>query len=241
MAAFTDSASLDSTRFDLSRLWSVQVDLFASGRLTGTARINSTIGSARSDSCRSWPVAKLSSASPDTASSPAWNVAFEAGHATEIVLDSIEALPTADSSRLAADIARIASALPGDTAAAFRGLPFVVKKAWRSRGLSPQILGAIVVRNVNQEANPLQERLLLIAERDTASSTARYEAVYHERVAGPEETLETTDLIAMVLLGAERRPTFVIARDAAHGSSYVLIERIGGRWRQRWASTYAGC
>jgi hypothetical protein len=177
----------------------------------------------------------------DTASAPPWNVAFEAGHAAEIVLDSIETLPTADSSRLAADIARIASALPGDTVAAFRGLPFVVKKAWRSRGLNPQILAAIVVRNVNQEANPLQERLLLVAERDTTIATARYGAVYHERVAGPEETLETTDLMAVVLLGAERRPTFVIARDAAHGSSYALIERIGGQWRERWASTYAGC
>jgi len=123
-------------------------------------------------------------------------VAFESGHASEPVIDSIEGLPTADSAKLAADIARIASALPGDTSAVFRGLPFVVNKAWRAQLPNGQtLLASVVVRNVNQEANPRQERILLIAERDSAAT--RFTPRYTDRKVGLEETLETTDPIAI--------------------------------------------
>ena len=173
----------------------------------------------------------------------AWTVAFEAGHAVELALDSIEGLSTADSARLAADIARIASALPGDTSAVFRGLPFVVNKAWRARIPTGQtVLTAVVVRNVNQEANPRQERILLIAEGDSGNASAnRFTPRYTERKVGLEETLETTDPIAMLLLGSDRHPTVIVTHDAGNGLSYALIERIGGQWQRRWASTYAGC
>jgi hypothetical protein len=238
--SFTDTLALDTAQVDVGGLRALQIDLFAGGRRVGTARVASTAPSTRTDSCRSWPTARLVLAS-DTAAAPPWTVGFEAGHASEVAIDSIEGLATADSASFAADVARIASALPGDTAAAFRGLPFVVKKAWRVRSPSiGRVLAAITVRNVNQEANPLQERLLVVAERDTTSAT-RYVPVYFERVTGLEETLETTDLLAMLLLGAERHLTIVVARDAGNGSSYALIERIGGQWRRGWASAYAGC
>jgi hypothetical protein len=241
VATYTDSTSLDTARFDLGYLRTVRVDLFTAGKRVGTARVR-TVGSAtRSDSCNTWPVAQLLPDTADIAVLPSWSVAFQSGHAAEVALDSIEGVPTADSARLAVDIARLASVLPGDTAAAFRGLPFVVMKAWRSRGVNLQILAAIVVRNVNQEANPLQERLLLIAERDAAAPAARYMPRYHERVTGMEEAIETTDLSAMVLLGTERRPTIVVTRDTGTGSSYTLIERIAGQWQRRWTSAYAGC
>jgi hypothetical protein len=45
----------------------------------------------------------------------------------------------------------------------------------------------------------------------------------------------------MLLLGAERRPTLVVARDTGNGFSYALIERINGQWQRRWSSVYAGC
>jgi len=177
----------------------------------------------------------------DTISAVSWSVAFEGGHASELAVDSIEGLPTADSARLAADIARIASALPGDTSAAFRGLPFVVNKAWRARIPNGQtVLATVVVRNVNQEASPRQERILLIAERDSTTG-ARFTPRYTERKVGLEETLETTDPLSIVLLGADRHPTVIVARDAGNGLSYALVERVAGQWQRRWASTYAGC
>jgi hypothetical protein len=239
---YTETTALDSIQPDSALLGSLQIDLFASGKKVGVARIGSTISSSRTDSCRTWPIARLEGASRDTASPPAWNVAFESGHATEVAIDSIEALQSADSARLAADIARIASALPGDTSAAFRGLPFVVNKAWRARMPNGQtLLTAVVVRNVNQEANPRQERILLIAERDSGATASRYTPRYVERKVGLEETLETTDPISIVLLGADRHPTVVVARDAGNGLSYALVERVAGEWHRRWASAYTGC
>jgi hypothetical protein len=241
LPAYTDSASLDSTPLDAVLLRTVKVDLFAGGKRAGAASITAVTSLAHSDSCTSWPNAKLLPTVADSTTFQSWSVAFQAGQAAEIALDSIESLPSADSSRLAADIARLASALPGDTAALFRGLPFVVKKAWRTRGLAPQALAAIIVRNVNQEANPRQEQIVLIAERDTTVASSRYAPVYQERTTGLEETIEATDLIGMVLLGRDQRPTIVIARDSFSGSSYALLERIGGVWKLRWASAYAGC
>lgn len=239
---YTETPALDSIQLDPALFRSLAIDLFASGKRVGAARIGSTIGSSRTDSCRTWPIARLEAASTDSAPPPAWNVAFESGHATEVAIDSIEDLPSADSARLAADLARIASALPGDTSAAFRGLPFVVNKAWRARMPNGQtLLTAVVVRNVNQEANPRQERIFLIAERDSGMTASRYTPRYVERKVGLEETLETTDPMSIVLLGADRHPTVVTARDAGNGLSYALVERIAGEWHRRWASTYAGC
>ena len=240
--AYTHTAALDSLQPD-SLFRGLQIDLFGSGQKVGTARIASIKASTRTDSCRTWPTARLQLASGDTASVMPWNVAFESGHATEIAIDSIEGLATADSARLAADIARIASALPGDTSAAFRGLPFVVNKAWRARIPNGQaLLAAVVVRNVNQEASPRQERILLIAERDSATTaTARFTPRYTERKVGLEETLETTDPISIILFGSDRVPAVIIARDTGKGLSYALVERIAGQWQRRWASTYAGC
>ena len=240
---YTDSTAFDTpARFDLTPLRSLQLDLFASGKRVGVARIGGTSGSVRTDSCRTWPTAHLNVATADTAATRDWNVAFEAGHAQELPVDSIAGLLSTDSARVAADIARLASALPGDTAAMFRGLPFVVNKAWLARTPDgQQLFAAIVVRNVNQEANPRQERILLIAERDSTTPANRYRTKYSERVVGLEETIEATDLVALVLLGAEQRPTLIVARDTGNGSSFALIERIAGQWQRRWASTYAGC
>ena len=238
---FTHTAALDSVRPDSTSIRALRIDLFGSGKKVGTARVVSMAASTRTDSCRTWPITRLEFISGDSGSVEPWNVAFESGHASEPVIDSIEGLATADSAKLAADIARIASALPGDTSAAFRGLPFVVNKAWRARLTNGQtLLAAVVVRNVNQEANPRQERIFLIAERDSAA-TARFIPHYTERKVGLEETLETTDPIAIVLLGVDHHPAVIIARDAGHGLSYALIERTAGQWQRRWASTYAGC
>jgi len=242
MARYTDTASLDSIQFNTQSFQSTRVDLFGGGKQLGIARIAVTSGPIRTDSCRAWPTAKLEIAASDTAAIRGWTVAFETGHARGVVIDSIEALSTADSARLAADIARLASALPGDTSAIFRGLPFVVNKAWRTRIPSGQsVLTAVVVRNVNQEANPRQERILLIAERDSINATARFSPEYVERIVGLEETLETSDPIAFVLLGSDGRPSVIVARDAGNGVAYTLIERVGGKWRRGWASAYGGC
>ena len=65
---YTDSTAFDTpARFDLTPLRSLQLDLFASGKRVGVARIGGTSGSVRTDSCRTWPTAHLNVATADTA------------------------------------------------------------------------------------------------------------------------------------------------------------------------------
>jgi hypothetical protein len=172
-----------------------------------------------------------------------WTVAFAAGRAEAIPLDSIGALAPADSARLAVEVARIASSLPQDTTSMFRGLPFVVRNA---RRFSPvpgvRAVAATVTRRVNQEANQRTEQLFLVAERAGESDRGSYSVAYTERVEGEEETMELSEVLAAVRLGQARRPTLVIGRDYGDGSSYSLVERTtGGHWRVQWSSAYAGC
>ena len=57
---YTDSTAFDApARFDLAPLRSLQLDLFASGKRVGVARVGGTSGSVRTDSCRTWPTARL--------------------------------------------------------------------------------------------------------------------------------------------------------------------------------------
>ena len=239
--AFTQSAALDTARFDLSGLRDLRLDLFARSRSAGEARVVATTVGTAGNNCTAWPTARLAPAA-GAALSP-WTVAFTDEHAQLIPLDSIESLSRPDSAKLVADIERLASALPGDTAPAFRGLPFVVREVRRFRPApGVEALIAEVHRRVNQEANPLQESLFIVAERDSGQAAARYEPVYTERVSGAEETLEAIDVLAAAKLGADRRPTLILARDYGNGTAFSLVPRVGHRrWRETWSSAYAGC
>ncbi|HET7458918.1 MAG TPA: hypothetical protein VFJ74_14810 [Gemmatimonadaceae bacterium] len=235
---FTDSTLTDSSKFDLGSVRGARVDLFTRSGAVGSAPLGSDPAApSREEECTSWPTARLATA-PGT-----WAVGFAAGHATAIPLDSIEGLAPTDSARLAADVARLASALPNDTAPAFRGLPFTVRTVRRfSPAPGVQALVADVRRKVNQEANPREEHILLVAERDSAQPASPWTAAYAERVADNEETIESSDVLAAVALGPRRVPTLVIGREYGEGFAYALLERAGPKkWRLRWSSAYAGC
>jgi hypothetical protein len=219
----------------------VELELFS--RAGGVARARATASSRGADasSCAGWPKARVERAGGDEA--PAWTVGFAASGVSALPLDSIEALSPPDSARLAAEVTRLASSLPGDTAASFRALPYHVRSARRfspAEGVTAVV--ATLTRSVNQEAKPLGEQLLVIAERPATGADARFAVAYHERSSGREETLESAEPLAAVLLGAARRPTLVLGRDYYDGSAYSLVERTGpGRWRVRWTSAYGGC
>jgi hypothetical protein len=100
---------------------------------------------------------------------------------------------------------------------------------------------AVLARTLGQEATPLGEHVLLVAER-RGGTRAPLVAAYHERSLGVEETLESNDVLAAVRLGADARPTLVLSREYYEGSAYTLLERErAGRWRVRWTSVYRGC
>jgi hypothetical protein len=120
-------------------------------------------------------------------------------------------------------------------------LPFVVTAAGRFalNGTSEGVV-AEIVRRVNVEANPREEALLLIAERDAAGSDWRL--VYSERAGGPELHVERATPLAVVALGASAAPTLVVERTGADWVAYALIQRYrDGSWRLSWESAHSGC
>jgi hypothetical protein len=181
--------------------------------------------------------ATLSAAPPPRA----WNVGFIGGVVSPIAMDSINALSSADSSALTVGLNRLASALPNDSAGRFNGLPFVVRSIWRfSVPQGPQFVAGTLSRSINQEATPLQERTLLVAERSASDSTLT--TVYSERSYGDEETIETREVIAAVLLGGSRNVAIVLSRDFGEAVAYAVIERGDDRkWRVRWTSPRRHC
>lgn len=224
----------------------ILLDLFSRAGAVGEARVESvrvspavangdSASPPADDACTAWPSASLRFAGAPTA----WTFAFPAGRATAVPLDSVESWPPADSARAVATIARIASAIPGDTAAAFRGLPFLVRGLWRLRDGDAELLVARVVRRLGQEANPREQHLLLVAERDAAGA---WVPAFVERTSGPEETVETFEVLGAASLGRPPLLTLVLSRDTDAGGVFVLLERRGARrWRVRWTSAYAGC
>ena len=238
---FSDSTLTDTTTFDTSILPGMSVDLFSRSGRMGAGRLRPASPRVR-DGCVAWPEASVTIANP-AARVGTWTVGFAAGRAVPFPLDSLESLTGADSARLTVEVARLASTVPTDTAAAFHGIPFFVRQVWRFRTESgTEVLIANITRRINLEANPREEQLLLVAERDGTRSDSRYATVYHERVSGQEEAIETTDVLAVVTLGPGGAPAIVLIRDYGDGSAYALLTRTPtGEWHVGWSSAYSGC
>ena len=206
----------------------------------GRARLT-TATAAPDTACDAWPTARVA---PLTAAgdSARWSVAFVERTVQGLALDSIEHLPRADSARLVVELARLASGLPNDTVAAFRGLPFNVRGAWRfpvADGATGIV--AEITRRVAQEANQHEERLLVIAERDMTAA-GRWSASYVVRATGTEETVDALDVLAVARLGRTARLIMVVSHESVRGTWYEIVGRdSAGRWRRQWRSPPAGC
>jgi hypothetical protein len=246
MPHYTDSTLSDAPSTDTVLTRHPAVDLFARQGHVGTATLAPQAEGNFSGSCTTWPTAHVTA--PD-GPPPQWSVAFHVGHATALPMDSVPALNEQDSAKRAAEVARLASALPNDTAQSFRGVPFSLRDAHQFVLPSGDtVIAAEVVRRLNQEANPQEEHILIVMERDTMrgpnGAPPPYMAAYSERTSGPEDDVETDEVLAGVMLGAgpRRVPTIVLDRDYGDGNAYTLIERTAPRvWRPQWSSAYAGC
>jgi len=162
----------------------------------------------------------------------AWTVGTIGRSAPVIRMDSIESLPPADSARLAAEISRLASALPMPDSSRFGGLPFAVVAARRFDVDGRQYVAAHLARRLNQEAQPLEERTFVIAERPSGS-TERYAVSYYLRSEGNEDTAQHFDVLA-AMRGRESL-LLLIARDQLSSTKYELLMRdASGAWRARW-------
>jgi len=180
---------------------------------------------------------------PLTAAPPphAWSIGFVGGVVTPLAVDSAASIDHADSAVFVASLNRLASSLPNDPAGRFAGLPFVVQSLWRfSVADGPTVVAGSLVRQINQEATPLQERTFVVGER--RGSDTVFTMGYTERSYGQEETVESRELLAAFLVGDSRTPAIVLSRDFGDDNAYSLVERgADGRWRNRWTSRRRHC
>lgn len=232
-------------RFDTTALRGTAATLINRAGLAGSAMLGERTAPDEDEDCVGWPMLRVGFPSGGPAS---WTIGLVQSRLVPVPLDSVESLSPSDSAALVAEVARLASTLPvGTTAGQLRGLPFSVQDVQRFH-VSPDVdaLVAHVVRRIHQEANPLEERTLLIAERDSIQQIGqrrrRYVLAFHQRAVGREETLEGSEVLAAVTPRDIPRPILVVARELEGGVRYVLLERIGIRsWRVKWTSALVRC
>lgn len=227
---------------DIDSLRDLEIDLFSTRGRVGSGKLRPrSIPAPTDEECAEWPTAQLVQRG---STRPArWNVGLATGSAIALAMDSLAGMHQPDSARLAAEIAKLASVMPNDTAPMFRGLPFRVQNAYRVQPTPGVfVIVATVIRTINQEANARTEHLLLVAEQDRNAPGAKLQTRYFERVSGPEESTETIDILAALMLGPEERPTIILGRSDDSGTAFALLERSStGVWTLQWSSPYTDC
>jgi hypothetical protein len=183
--------------------------------------------------CGEAPTVHLRAGAPS-----AWAVGLVARAAAPIRTDSIEGLPPADSARLAADLARLASTLPTGPDSRFNGLPFVVLVARRFPVDGSEAVVAHLVRRLPQEATPLEEHTLVVAERPLQPAGNPSVLRHHRRSEGTEETADHFELLAALQVGDTTY--LLLARERDASTTYEVLQRMkNGTWRARWTRTLA--
>lgn len=219
-----------------------RLELFSRSGRVGEARLAVEQAPAGNPGCTAWPVARLNAPpglAPGSAPAP-WTAAFAQGRITPIPLDSIEGLVPRDSARLAAELTRLASALKDDTSATFRGLPFVVLRAYRTRGLDTAFVVATLARRVNQEDDPKEERLVVVVDAPGNDAT-HWQIAWHERASGHEEELVVAEPLLAYKPKARGDVQLLFGRDDGIALGAAILTREKNGWRVQWESAVAGC
>jgi hypothetical protein len=228
---------LESETVDISSARRATYDLLLNGQIVGQRTLASAAPAVDSVAeCTAWPRLGL-----DGASAGVWSLAVPSGSFRPLQTDSLSGRSRSDSLVLARAIARVASSAPGDTIAALHGTPFVVHRAFTWRLADTTIVLAEVVRSLNQEATPLQEHLLIVAESSPGARTS-FRRVYLERSAGTEDMMESVELLAAGVETKSGKAQLVIARFVGDGVVYSVLRREDTNgWTLLWSSPYAGC
>jgi hypothetical protein len=235
LPGLTDSALAAASHLEIAAVANTPVELFGLRGLAGNSMLQVVPQSGNAVGCVSWPVGRLTRM-PATD----WRVGFEEGRVVGLPLDSLEGMTSADSARFVSNILGAVNSLSNEGSAAFAGIPYFVRKGYRLALLPSSILVAEVVRRINEEANPREEHLLLLAER--SSNDASYRVGFYKRSAGAEEALETSEILAAVRFVRSSRLAFALTFDYEDGGKVGLLERVGvGTWRIVWKSAYTDC
>jgi hypothetical protein len=235
---FTVDSSLAGATLEMVRASSsAEYELFGPDGSTDVARVLDLTKGQRAG-CDAWPQAAVVAKSGPRS----WTIGLSAGLARGIPYTSLDRLPARDSSNLVVLLSRLASQAPGDTSGTLRGLPYVVRSAFTAAlADSFTFVFGELVRRVNVEANPHEERTTIIAERPVSQPPVPFTLAYSVRHVGDEESVPTTELIGLVVLENGTYAAFA-TRDFSDGGSFLLFARSGPAiWRLRWQSAYAGC
>ena len=238
----------------LGAVASNRLELFSRGALVGEATLSIEKAAGLDSGCTAWPIARLGGmarsglaqgsgvATPSTnfSGSHSWTAAFVKGRVTQVALDSIEGLSPRDSATLAVNISRLASGLTDDTVTTFRGLPFVVLRAYRGRLAEQSFVVTTLVRRVNQEDAPREERLVLVIDGNLATP-ASWTIGWHERASGNEEELVVSEPLLAFQLKSGTRVHLLFGRDDGEALSAAVLVRAGPTWKILWESALAGC
>jgi hypothetical protein len=203
---------------------SPSLDLLTAGGEVAAAAV--TVAGVDSLECGGAPVVRLSTGAFGT-----WAIGVRAAQGI-LRGDSLESLVRADSSRLVAQLARLASTIAANEESRFTGLPFSVARARRYTVGNARIVAAHLVRRLPQEASPLEQHTFVIAERAVSSDSLVLR--YSERSEGTEETAEHFEILGA--LDRSAGTLLLIARDNTVGTRYEILERASnGTWRVRWS------
>jgi hypothetical protein len=213
----------------------LRFDLFSrSGKVGSAIPISLLRADSARRQCNGWPAGTLQSGAD-------WKVGLTTGSAVSVALDSIEKKSSADSAALAASLAQMTAVLPVASDPTFRGLPFRVRSAYTFHIDTTEMVIADVVRTVNEEASPRVEHFFIIGERPIATG-GKFSADYYSRAAGSEDSVQATDVLAVLQIGPEKRPAIVVTVEYANGGKLALVERTAvGKWSATWTSAYTDC
>lgn len=231
----TDSSLNALPRLAVDSLSNSPVELFSRAGLAGSTAVIVERNQQIAESCAAWPRARLAEVPEKT-----WRIGFMRGIAVPLPLDSLEGMTPQDSTMITRELARLSSMVAEGDDPAFRGLPFSVRKAYRFAISGRSVLIGDVVRKLNEEANPRQEHLLLIAEKPTDG--AEYSVVFQSRVAGAEDAVRTNEILSALRFVKTKRPAVVVSFEYEDGGRIALIQRAGNAaWNLTWRSAYTGC
>jgi hypothetical protein len=179
---------------------------------------------------------------PDRPGVPVWSFALDTGLAKPIGIDGLDDLLPRDSSAMIVRLRKLAGTIPEDSiSATFRGLPVVVREAWRV--MTPEgtpVWITLSTRALGTESNPRLELLTMIAEPDGTTRDA-LRIAWSRRESGPEDKVVGADLLAALMLRGSRM-ALAMSRSGDHGDEIEIIDRpTPGHWRLRWSSSALGC
>jgi len=194
-----------------------------------TIRARAGVAGPDSSHCGDAPMVHLVQTTP-----PVWSIGISNAGARAMRADSLDAMPEADSVRYLAAMARLASVVVAPVSSRLTGLSFALAGLRRVQFGDTTVIVAQLVRRVNQEANPIEERTLIVAEQ---IGKAEFVTVHSSRSEGTDETAAHHDLA-----GAFRSTGAIyllLTTDSPAGSMIEVLERSGGAWRVRWTRSIA--